>query len=185
MKTNTKNLVGIAVFTAIVFIMQYISIAIRFGTFSVTLALVPIIVGAAMYGKLAGLWLGFVFGIAVFVTGDANFFFAINPMGTIITVLVKGALAGLLAGLVYHLFKNKSKGFAVVAAAITSPIVNTGVFIVGCFLFFADAVAEWAGSEGIAKYVILNFVGFNFIFELIINAICCPTIIRLINIGRK
>ena len=58
---SIHKLVGLALFTAIVVVLQLISSMIRFGPFSITLALVPIVVGAAMYGIAGGAWLGLVF----------------------------------------------------------------------------------------------------------------------------
>ena len=99
---STSTIVGIGLLTAIVVVLQFISMWLRFSAFSITLTLVPIVVGAALYGKWAGAWLGFAFGIAVLLTGDANAFLAISVPGTIITVLLKGALSGLCSGLVYR-----------------------------------------------------------------------------------
>ena len=76
--------------TAIVVVLQAMAIAIRFGVFNITLA-----------------WLGFVFGVVVLFT-DAGAFLAINVPGTIITVLLKGTLAGAAAGLIYSLLSRKN-----------------------------------------------------------------------------
>ena len=106
MNSKTKKLVGIALFTAIVVVLQMLGGAIRFGTFQISLVLVPIVVGAAVFGWKAGTWLGFVFGLVVLLNGDAAPFLAVNAFGTIITVLAKGALCGLAAGAVYTLFEK-------------------------------------------------------------------------------
>ena len=52
---------------------------------------------------------------------------------------------------------------------------------------FMDAVKDFAAAEGIsmAAYIILFFVGLNFVFELIANIILSPAIYRLINIRKK
>ena len=88
---------GIGLLTAIVVVLQAMAVAIRFGVFNITLVLVPIVVGAALYGWKAGAWLGFVFGVVVLFT-DAGAFLAVNVPGTIITCILKGALAGAAAG---------------------------------------------------------------------------------------
>ena len=98
-KINTNTIIGLGLLTAIVVVMQFISMGLRFGTFSITLTLIPIVVGSALYGWGSGAWLGFVFGVTVLLTGDANPFLAVNIPGTIITVVLKGTLAGLCAGL--------------------------------------------------------------------------------------
>ena len=58
-RINTRTLTGVAIFTAIVVVLQLLGSFIRFGTFSISLVLIPIVVGAAMYGVGAGAWLGF------------------------------------------------------------------------------------------------------------------------------
>ncbi|MGN0669206.1 MAG: ECF transporter S component [Oscillospiraceae bacterium] len=187
-KISTSTIVGIGLLTAIVVVLQFVSMALRFGTFSITLTLVPIVVGAALYGKLTGAWLGFVFGVAVLLTGDAAAFLAINIPGTIATVLVKGAMAGLVSGLVYHLLAKKNQVAAVLLSSITAPIVNTGIFLLGCRLFFYDTVAAWGaglGFENTFVYMIVGLVGINFIIELGVNLVLNPAILQIIKIGKK
>ena len=59
---NTQKIVGLGLFTAIVIVLQLMGSFIKFGTFSISLVLVPVVIGAALYGAGAGAWLGFVFG---------------------------------------------------------------------------------------------------------------------------
>lgn len=266
---NTRTLVGLGLLTAIVIVLQFIGASIRFGTFSVSLVLMPIVVGAALFGVGAGAWLGLVFGIVVLLSGDANTFMTINPFGTIVTVIVKGVLAGALAGLVYtslsKLFSKSLKteriatviaccllaiggaaliclgaklngnitasaelsesaaqetaahpgtfciifgcvlaaigialllyilikkpdldiSAAVFAAAAVCPIVNTGIFLIGCRLFFFDTIKAWAGGTNVGTYMIVGLVGLNFLFELAVNLILSPAIVMLIRYGEK
>ena len=187
-RISTRTLTGVALFTAIVVVLQLLGAFIRFGPFSISLVLIPIVVGAALYGPLSGAWLGFVFGLVVLLSGDAAAFLAVNPLGTILTVLVKGALAGLCAGLVYRALEKLNGWLAVIVAAVAAPVVNTGVFLVGCELFFMPIVTEWAAAAGIVNvgtYMITILVGTNFLFELLFNIVLSPVIVRLIKIGRK
>ena len=69
MNKNTKKLVGVALFTAIVIVLQLIGGGIKVGAFSVSLVLIPIVLGTALYGIGAGAWLGLVFGVTVLLTG--------------------------------------------------------------------------------------------------------------------
>lgn len=192
MKTNSsfnvKRMTYLALFTALVFLLQYISLFMRGPMFSLTFVLVPIVIAVALCGFSAGPWLGFVFGIAVLATGDANAFLAINPIGTVITVLLKGALAGCAAAFVYKLFENGKKTqryIGVTLAAITAPIVNTGVFFLGCLVFFMDFVNSLtpSGSSAIST-IIGTLIGFNFVIELAVNLILVPVIFRIIEIGK-
>ena len=186
--TNTQKIVGLGLFTAIVVVLQLMGSFIKFGTFSISLVLVPVVIGAALYGAGAGAWLGFVFGAVVLLSGDAAAFLGVNALGTVLTVLVKGALAGYVSGLVYKALENKNRTLAVALAAVTCPVVNTGVFLIGCKLFFMETITGWGEALGYAdvgNYIIYVLVGGNFLFELLFNAVLSPVILRLIRIGKK
>lgn len=175
-------------FTAIVVVLQFLGGGIRLGMFSISLVLIPIVVGAALYGWKSGAWLGFAFGAAVLLSGDAAAFLVVNPLATVLVVLVKGAACGLVAGLVYQLLKKINGTAAVFAAAVICPVVNTGVFLLGCQFFFLETVAQWAaaaGYENAAAYMFLGLAGFNFLIELGVNILLAPVIVRLIHIGKK
>lgn len=185
---KTRKLTGIAIFTAIVVVLQLLGSFIRFGPFSISLVLIPIVVGAAMYGTAAGAWLGFIFGLVVLLSGDAAAFLGVNALGTIITVIAKGTLAGLCAGLVFRALTKKNTYVAVIASAIVCPVVNTGVFLLGCLLFFMETINGWAAEAHFANagaYMIVGLVGLNFVFELLVNVVLSPVIVRIISIGKK
>lgn len=185
---KTRKLTGIAIFTAIVVVLQLLGSFIRFGPFSISLVLIPIVVGAAMYGTAAGAWLGFIFGLVVLLSGDAAAFLGVNALGTIITVIAKGTLAGLCAGLVFRALTKKNTYVAVIVSAIVCPVVNTGVFLLGCLLFFMETINGWAAAAGFASagaYMIVVLVGLNFVFELLVNVVLSPVIVRIISIGKK
>ncbi len=188
MSNKTKKLVMTGLLTAIVVVLQLVSSTIKIGPFSITLALVPIVVGAALYGKLAGAWLGGVFGLMVLLSGDAGAFLAVNIPGTIATVMLKGILAGFMSGLVYDLLKKKNDTLATYISGIFTPIVNTGVFVLGCFAFFMPTIREWANGSGetnAIKYIFAGMIGINFFIELAVGLIFSPSIARIIKIGRK
>ena len=186
-ESRTRMIVGMGLLTAIVVVLQALSLSIRFGMFTITLVLVPIIVGAALYGVWAGGWLGFVFGIVVLFT-DAGAFLAVNIPGTIITVLAKGIGAGVAAGFVYALLAKKNRFVATLVSGIVAPVVNTGLFLLGCLIFFMPTIKGWAeaaGFENAGSYLILGMVGTNFVIELIINLALSATIVQIINIALK
>lgn len=186
MKTSkTAGLVLCAMLTALVAVLQFTGGAIRFGPFSMSVVLIPIVVGAAMCGTAAGAWLGLVFGAVVLLT-DSTLFMAFSIPGTVVTVLLKGVLCGLCSALVFKALKKANTYLAVIAAAITCPIVNTGVFLLGCRVFFMPLIGQWAAAAdfgtNIASYMILVLVGTNFLFELGINVILSPVIVRILKI---
>ena len=185
---KTRKLAGLAIFTAIVIVLQLLGSFIRFGPFSISLVLIPIVVGAAMYGTAAGAWLGFIFGLVVLLSGDAAAFLGVNALGTIITVIAKGTLAGLCAGLVFRALEKTNTYVAVIVSAVVCPVVNTGIFLIGCLLFFMETINGWAAAAGFASagtYMIVGLVGLNFVFELLVNVILSPVIVRIIAIGKK
>ena len=184
---KTQTIVGLGLLTAIVVVLQALSLSIPVGIFRITLVLVPIIVGAALYGVFAGAWLGFVFSLVVMFT-DTALFMAVSVPGTIITVMVKGTMAGIVAGLIYKALAKKNRFVAVLLAGVAAPVTNTGLFLVGCGLFFMDTINEWAAAAGYAsagRFMIFGLVGMNFVIELIINLAMSTTIVQLIGIGRK
>lgn len=183
-KISTKNLVLAAILTALIWILQAY-IRIPAGMFSINLVLVPIAIGAATCGVGIGAWLGLVSGIAVLASGDANVFLAVNTIGTIITVLAKGTLCGLVAGITYNVLKKINHTLAVFISAAVCPIVNTGVFVLGCLAFFMETITEWAGGSNGVQYIFVGLIGLNFFVEIGVNLILSPVIVRLLNIRNK
>lgn len=184
---KTHTLVTMSLLTAIVVVVQLLAANIRLGMFSITLVLVPIAVGAALYGWKGGAWLGFVFGLVVMFT-DTALFMAINPAGTIITVMLKGILAGLAAGLVYKPLAKKNELMAVIVTGVIVPLVNKGVFLLGCATFFLDTIRSWSVDSGYANtaiYMLFGMTGLNFPIELGVNLILSTAIVRIIQIGKK
>lgn len=186
MKTNTKTskVVGLGLFTAIVVVLQFLGSFIKFGPFSITLVLAPIVIGAALYGIGAGAYLGLVFGATVLISGDAAAFLTINPIGTVIIVLLKGMLAGLAAGLIYSLISKASSLAGVIVAGIVCPIVNTGIFLAGCYIFFQEWLVAVFGTTGFVT-VVAGLVGVNFLIELGINMVLSTAIVKIIDLGKK
>lgn len=184
MKTKTQKVVGMGLFTAIIVALQMLASAIKFGPFSITLVLAPIVIGAALYGIGAGAWLGLTFGVTVLISGDAAAFLTINPIGTVLTVIAKGMVAGIVAAAIYKAIEKKNKTVAVVAAGIACPIVNTGIFLIGCYLFFREWLIAVFGTTGFAT-VITGLVSVNFAVELGINMLLASVIVRIIDLGKK
>lgn len=185
---DAERLVFTGLMTAIIVVLQIMAVFTRtfLPIFALNLALIPIVIGAARGGSIAGAWLGFASGLAVLISGDAAAFMAFNPFGTIVTVLAKGALSGLCGALVYKLIEKKNKYIGVVAAAIVTPVVNTGIFLLGCLAFFMPLIREWAGEGNSAmEYIFIGLIGVNFLIEIAINLVLCPTAIKLLNIKKK
>lgn len=180
---NTKKMVYLAILTALVAILSFVKIPI--GIFSITLTLPAIVIGAALCGPFAGAWLGFVFATIVIVSGEASAFMVVDPFGTVLTVYLKGILAGYIAGIAYKLLAKINTTLSVAVSAVIAPIVNTGIFFIGCLLFFYDTVCEWGAALGFASgvsYMFLGLAGTNFLIELAVNIVLCPMIVRVLEL---
>lgn len=187
-KASTEKLVLIALLTAMVALLSYLGGFIKIGGFaSISLTLIPVVLGAALCGPFVGAWLGGVSGVIFFATADAAFWFGLSIPGTIITVMVKGIAAGLAAGLVYKLIERFNRYIAVMVSAVVCPVVNTGIFLIGCLIFFLDTVNAGAAAEGMGTfgYLIVFFVGLNFVFELVVNVVFAPALVKLISLRKK
>ena len=192
-KTNkrgkrTEQIVLLAILTAMVSVLAYFGGFIKIGvTASISLTLIPVVIGATLCGPFAGAWLGAISGVVFFATPDAAAWFGLNAAGTIITVMVKGILAGYCAALVYKWLEKYNRYFAVVVSAIVCPVVNTSVFILGCFVFFKDSIVQGAASKDVSifMFIIVFYIGLNFVFELITNIVVSPAIVRVLDISNK
>lgn len=182
-----NTIVGVGVLTAVVVVLQLLSSVIRFGPFSITLALTAIIVGGAVYGIWAGAWLGFVMAMTILLSGGGAGFIEIDFFGTVATVIAKSTVAGLLAALVYKALEKKNRYVSVVAAGITAPVVNTGLFLIGCFLFFMDTISEWARGTDLPvwEYIVTALIGLNFPIELAVNLALSTVTVTVIGIAKK
>ena len=191
-----NRMVGIAVLAALVVVLQLLSSVIKIGTVSITLTLIPIVVGAAFYGPGAGAILGTVFGLVVYInsaTGadtGGNLVFLANPFLCAVVCIGKGPLSGWCAGLVYRLVARMDAALgrnavAVLLAAITAPVVNTGVFLLGMVLFFQETLRAWAAGSALLTYALFTLAGVNFLVELGLNLVLSPAVSTLIRAIRK
>jgi uncharacterized membrane protein len=176
-----KRMAGIALLMAMVVVMQFLGGMIPpVGGFSISLVLIPIVLGAAVFGPKAGAILGGTFSVVVIInciTGaDAGgaMVFQANPILCILVVMAKGILAGLASGVIYAAVKGYNGYMAMILAAIVAPVVNTGVFVVCMYLFFIDILAAWAGGGNVLGYILTGLILANFVPELIINVVFSP-----------
>ncbi len=196
--SKTERLVGLAILSAIVIVLQYLSVAIGkifpMLPFSITLTLIPIVIGAAMYGASAGAYLGGVFSVIVVINSisgiDAGGFMVwqANPVLCVVLCMLKGIAAGFVAGLVYKALSRFNVIFGTFTAAICAPVVNTGIFILGMFLFFKPTLETWAtlnNQNDVLFYALFIMAGVNFLIELVSNIVLSPVVVKIINAVKK
>lgn len=185
--SNIKNLTLLALMTALVVVFQTIGLIIPIGFNVAAFALVPMVIGAAMLGPIAGAWLGLVFGIVIIATGGASAFYAFGVVQTVIVVLLKGALAGWVSGIIYKALEKKNSLLAIISASVACPVVNTAIFTLASFTVFFPGISGWASGAGkdMISYVFLTLIGVNFFVELGICLVFSTVADRIINIGKK
>ena len=200
--TNQKilRMVEMAMLVALVVALQMLSAMIPpiAGAVSITLTLVPVVVGAILFGKKGGAVLGFTFGLIVLInciTGldvGGNILWNANPLLTALVCFVKGIAAGFVPALLYEAVKGKKetvsggrKYAAALVAALSAPLVNTGLFVCGMLLFFMEILRAWSGGTNMASYILLGLAGLNFLVEFLINMILTPAIVRIVEAVKK
>ena len=182
-----KKLVGLATLTALVVGLQFLSNYVPFGSISITLALIPIAMGAILYGPLAGFFLGAVMGGVVLTAPSTAGFLQHNAVATVFLCLLKTGLAGLVSGYLFKLFAffakkqqnvNKKKALfaaGIIVAALVVPVINTGLFILGATIFFIGLFGDFI--------TIINLViTTNFLVEFLVSAILSPALVTLVKV---
>ncbi len=192
LREETGRLTKLAVLAAIVIVFQLIGSFIHIGPTSVSLVLIPIVIGGIVTDTGGGLFLGFLFGCMTLFAGinGSDFFtqvlFNAHPLGTTVLCLGKASFAGLGAALVYKVLAAKNRTLAVFAAAAAAPIINTGLFIVGALALVYDTIAaNFAGGSTVLSFLVIGCAGLNFIAELAVNLILSPAICTIVSAFKK
>lgn len=195
-KDRVLYLVQLALLTAVIMALHFSGVAIpAFGT-KISLVLIPIALGAMLLGPVAGAILGFVYGATVFVTLGVmhmdlftGFLFDNTPVAAALICTIKTTAAGFVAGFVYRMLVKKNILLAVFVTAALVPTMNTGIFVLGCFIIMdtINGYIAWQGLGVSAIYfVMIGCAGINYLLELAINLIFSPALERLVRLlGKK
>lgn len=187
---SSKNVTGMAVLLALVIVLQAVGGTISIGAVQLNFTLIPIVLGAIMFGPWVGGILGFACGAVVLIQvimGSVPFYALIwtnDPVVTTLTCIVKTTAAGIVSGLVYQWISQKNELVAMFVASGIVPVVNTLLFIVGC-LFMTNSVHQMAGGQNVLVFILVGLVTFNFFIEFAINLIVAPSLHRVIGVLKK
>lgn len=181
-KESIRKLTLVALLTALAAALNFVKIPIL--GVSITLVLPVVIIGGALCGPLVGAWLTVIPNVIAFT--EAGLFMTYSPVGCMITLLLKGLVAGFVSGVIYKVLSKKHSIGAVTCSAVVAPILNSGIFVLGCYICIWDQLTAVAGEKGVGIGMLLfGLAGLNFIIELVLNVILCPTILRIIQIASK
>lgn len=177
-KFNTKKMVELAIFIAIIILMAFTPLGyLKLFAVDITLIVIPVAVGAVILGPTAGAVLGFVFGMTSFILSFSNALGAmmldINPIFRVITCIVPRIMCGWLTGIVYlGMKKNKKLSKVGVAVAnLACPLFNTVFFMGALMLFYYNTpiVQDLAASMNVFNPIafVIVFVGANAVIEAV------------------
>lgn len=192
---TAKNIATLGVLLALVIVLQAMGGTISFGAVTLNFTLVPIVLGALLLGPVGGGILGFACGVVVLIQviiAPAGFYAIIwqyAPVVTALTCIVKTTVAGGVAGLVFRLLEKKNRYAAVFTASALVPVLNTGLFIVGC-LCMNDAINAFStaidlGGMNVFVFILVVLVTFNFFIELAINLLLSPALHTVYRVTEK
>ena len=186
---RTKRMTALALLTAIVVVLQLVGSSFHIGPIPFSLVLVPIVIGAIVFGPAAGAFLGAVFGVIALsggISGTDWFTAALwnfSPFWTAVTCLVKGALCGAVAGWVYRALQKRVT-LGCIVAALVCPVVNTGVFALSMLTVMRGGLmkiaADNAWGSNVLTVLFVVVIGVNFFVELGINAVLSAAIARIV-----
>lgn len=176
-KINVPKLTVLAVLSAIVAVISFIPLKTM--GLEITFSMVPIAVGAILYGPAVGAILGGVFGIVSFLQcfGYSAFgalLLSENPYFTFLVCVPTRILAGLITGLISKTMQNGNKAvneFRFVACSLIAPLLNTIFFMSTLVAMFykGDTIQYFVNLLGAANpfIFIILFVGINGLVEII------------------
>ena len=179
---SIRKLALVGLLTALATALSFLKIPILGA--SVTLVLPVVIIGGALCGPWVGAWLTVIPNISAF--SEAGIFLTYSPAGCVATLLLKGLVAGFAAGMVYKMLSKKHPIGAVTCSAVVAPVLNSGIFLLGCYLFIWEELVRVAAEKSVGiGLLIFGLVGLNFSIELVLNIVLCPSIFRIIRIAAK
>ncbi|MBE5743359.1 MAG: transmembrane 9 family protein [Clostridiales bacterium] len=187
---SAQEIAGVGVLLALVIVLQVVGGSISIGVVQLNFTLIPIVLGAILFGAGAGAFLGFACGVIILIQviiGAVPFYaliWANDPIVTTLVCLTKTTVAGFVAGIIYKLIANKNGIVAMFVASALVPIINTLIFVVGC-LFMFNSVHVLSGSQNVLVFILVSIVTFNFFVELGINLLVSPALAKVAKIITK
>ena len=176
---SAKNVTSLAILLALVIVLQAFGGSFTIGAVTLNFTLIPLVLGAIVLGPWAGAFLGFASGVVVLIQvilAPAGFYYIIwtnSPFVTTMICLVKTTVAGFVAGYLFQLLEKKNRYVAVFVASGVVPVINTGLFILGCLCMW-DTIALMSEGMNVFMFILVGLVTFNFFIEFAINLLVSP-----------
>jgi len=190
---DARTIAEYAIFIAIILVMRITHLtSIPVGPLVMTLAMIPIAIGAMLLGPLGGAILGTVYGFtslydamtgASYMTG---IFFQLSPILTIILCVVIRGLVGAATGWLFQLFKklDKHRIWCYFAGGLAAPMLNTILFMGYIVLVFyqTDFIQNMVASKGAVNPLmfIILVVGIQGLVEWITGCIVAGAVTKAV-----
>ena len=193
---SVVRLTSLALLAALVVVLQTVASGIRIGPVPISLTLVPIVIGAILFGWKKGAFLGGVFGITSMIKNTVNpnvtsfVFSPFVPVGdttkgsplAIIVCLLPRIMIGIVAGLLFKaLSKTKlSKAISSGICGFCGALTNTILVMGGIYLFFGRSysAAKDQAYETLIGTVMATITGIGItealVSAVISAAVCVP-----------
>ena len=194
-KTNVTKLTVLAVLSAIVAVISFIPLKTM--GLEITFSMVPIAVGAILYGPIAGAVLGCVFGVVSFLQcfGYSQFgalLLSENAFYALLVCVPTRVLAGFITGAVSSGMRKGNRAvneLRFIVCSLIAPILNTVFFMSALVAFFYNGetiqhFVEILGAANPFIFIIL-FVGINGLVEIIAGFIIAYPVSRGVYYGLR
>ena len=172
---KVTKMVQLAILIAIIALMAFTPIGfIKTGGLEIQLIMIPVVIGAMLFGPLAGAVCGGAFGVLSFIQcfGMSPFgamLVSINPLLTFVVCIPTRILTGYLTGLLFQWFKkiDKTNTVCYFAGGLIGAVLNTIIFMSVLMLSFGNT--EYmrslnANNLNVLAFVVA-FVGINGLLE--------------------
>ena len=175
------TMVMLALLIGLVFVLDLTVGAVSLGPLSITLVGIPVAIATCVFGPIAGIILGFFWGLTSLIKGLTGMdvmgvqLLSINAFGTVFTCFVPRMLVGLLSGLIYKInTKWDKKGY--INSMITSgsvALLNPILFLSSLCLFFWNtdyikSFREYYNTDNVIVFIAL-VASWNALLELAVN----------------
>lgn len=174
-----------AVLAAIILLMAFTPLGyLRIGPMSITLLVIPVVIGGMTLGPVRGGFLGAVFGatsLAQCFMGDMTgaAMFAANAAGTVIACFVPRILIGVVSGLLFPVLMRTFRRSAVafIGTAVAGTLTNTIFFVALVVAFFKNSVL----GGGSFWAIFVTFFSVNVAVELAVGIIASAALSAVLN----
>ena len=195
---TTLMLAQMAVLTAIIFILDVTKLGyLPLTPPGVSIMMLPVSVGAMIWGRKGGAVLGAMFGISSMIqcfTGSVlgALALSINPLFTVLLNFGVRVLVGFLTGLIFEILskRDKTKLWSYSATACLASVLNSIIYVPLLVLFFGTStefqalfIGEGAAQEALGIFfgIVVGILLVSMVFEAIACTVIGGTVAKILN----